>query len=56
MRATIDLQMKVLTAGVKLPLLVGVCGGIYVGLAWFMGMREVEDVPVVGRMLRRREP
>ncbi len=48
-----DVRTKLLKAGVELPLLVGVCGGSYVGLAWLMGMREVEDVPVVGRWLRR---
>jgi hypothetical protein len=49
------MREKVLTAVVKLPALVAVCGGVYVGLTRFLGMAEVFDLPVVGRILRRRE-
>jgi putative peptidoglycan lipid II flippase len=45
---------KVLASCVKVPALVAVCGGIYLGLTKLMGMPEVGDVPFVGRFLRRR--
>jgi putative peptidoglycan lipid II flippase len=47
-----DVRTKLLTAGVQLPLLVIVCGGIYIGLTRFLRMPEVADLPVVGRYLR----
>jgi putative peptidoglycan lipid II flippase len=46
------LHAKLLTALVKLPLLVGVCGGVYVGLARFLDLGEVADLPVIGRWFR----
>lgn len=46
---------KVLTSCVKLPALVAVCAGIYLGLTKLMGMPEVADVPFVGRFLRPRK-
>jgi putative peptidoglycan lipid II flippase len=49
-----DVRAKILTAVVKLPLLVGVCGAVYIGLTRWLGMAEVGDLPVVGRILRRR--
>jgi putative peptidoglycan lipid II flippase len=48
------LHAKLLTALVKLPLLVAVCGGVYLGLAGFLKMPEVFELPVIGRFLRRR--
>jgi putative peptidoglycan lipid II flippase len=45
---------RLLTACVKLPLLVGACGAVYVGLARFLGMPEVYELPLIGRLLRRR--
>jgi putative peptidoglycan lipid II flippase len=49
-----EVREKILTALVKLPLLVGVCGAVYVGLTRWLGMPEVGDLPVVGRFLRAR--
>jgi len=51
----IGVREKLLTAGVKLPLLVGVCGGVYVGLAAFLRMPEVRDIPIVGRLFPRTD-
>jgi putative peptidoglycan lipid II flippase len=53
MNAAALLHAKLLTALVKLPLLVAACGGVYVGLASFLKMPEVYEMPVVGRILRR---
>ncbi|MGN6370595.1 MAG: murein biosynthesis integral membrane protein MurJ [Phycisphaerae bacterium] len=50
----VGMREKVLTALVKLPLVVGASAGVYLGIAWFFGMQEVGDLPVVGRWLRRR--
>ena len=44
---------KVLTALVKLPLLVGACGAVYVTITAWLGMAEVGDIPVVGRVVRK---
>ncbi len=49
------LTAKWLTSLVKLPLLVAVCGMIYLGLTRLMQMPEVGDVPFVGRYLRARK-
>ena len=43
---------KLLTALVKLPVLVGVCAGVYIALARFLDLGEVADLPVVGRWFR----
>ena len=45
----LSVREKLLTACVKLPLLVGACAGIYVGLTAFLNMPEVGDLPVIGR-------
>lgn len=50
--AEVGTRGRVLTACVKLPALVGVCGAVYLGLTKWLGMAEVGDVPVVGRLLR----
>ena len=47
-------RAKLLTALVKLPLLVAACGAIYVGIMTFLRMPEVADLPLVGRFLRHR--
>ena len=43
---------KLLTALVKLPVLVGVCAGVYIALARFLDLGEVADLPIVGRWFR----
>jgi len=44
---------KLLTALVKLPVLVGVCAGVYIALARFLNLGEVADLPLIGRWFRR---
>ncbi|HVS71580.1 MAG TPA: murein biosynthesis integral membrane protein MurJ [Phycisphaerae bacterium] len=51
----VGVMPRLLTAGVKLPALIVVSAGIYLGLAKLMGMPEVGDVPFVGRFLRARK-
>ena len=48
--AAIRVKAKLLTALVKLPLLVAVCGAIYVGLMRFLRMPEVRDLPFISRL------
>jgi putative peptidoglycan lipid II flippase len=43
---------KLLTALVKLPVLVGVCAGVYIALAWFLKLGELGDLPFVGRFFK----
>lgn len=43
----------VLTALVQLPVMVGVAGVVYTGMALMLGMGEVRDMPVVGKVVRR---
>jgi putative peptidoglycan lipid II flippase len=47
------MQGRVLTAVVKLPVVVLVSAGVYFGVVVFFGMKEAREVPVVGRVLRR---
>jgi putative peptidoglycan lipid II flippase len=44
---------RVLTALVKLPLVVGASALVYFAVAGFLGMSELRDVPVLGRVFRR---
>jgi putative peptidoglycan lipid II flippase len=44
------IRAKILTAGVKLPLLVVLCGGVYVAIMSFLKMPEVADLPFMGRL------
>jgi putative peptidoglycan lipid II flippase len=48
-----DLYSRMMTAVVKLPLVVGASAGVYFGVAWFLGMGELKDLPVAGRFFRR---
>ena len=43
---------KLLTAFVKLPLLVSACAAIYITLTRFLNLGEVADLPIVGRFFR----
>ena len=45
---------KLLTALVKLPLLVTACGGIYFFMIRFLGLGELNDIPFVGRFFRKK--
>jgi putative peptidoglycan lipid II flippase len=47
------LQAHLLTALVKLPLVVGGAAAVYFGLSWFLGMPELGDVPFVGRFVKK---
>jgi len=50
-------HVRLLTALVKLPLLVCCCATIYIGLMRFLGAPEVAELPLVGRFMRpRRRP
>jgi len=46
------LHAKLLTALVKLPLLVTACAGVYMGLARYLGIGDLADMPIVGRFFR----
>jgi putative peptidoglycan lipid II flippase len=48
-----DLTGRVLTAVVKLPLVVGASALVYFAVAGFLGMPELRDVPVLGKFVRR---
>ncbi len=48
------LHARLLTALVKLPLLVVACAGIYFSTARFLGLGDMHDVPFIGRFFRRR--
>ena len=48
-----DLYARVMTALVKLPLVVGASAAVYFAIAWFLGMGELKDLPVAGRFFRR---
>ena len=50
-----EVREKLLTALVKLPLIVGASAAVYLGLAAAMGMPEVQEVPLVGRFFRKRD-
>ena len=43
---------KLLTALVKLPLLVSVCAAIYIALARFLHLGDISELPIVGRFFR----
>jgi putative peptidoglycan lipid II flippase len=45
---------KWMTSLVKLPLLVGACGVVYLMLARWLGVGDLGSVPFVGRFFRRR--
>ncbi len=47
-------KARLLSALVKLPLIVACCGAIYLALMRFLGAPEVEEMPFVGRFLRKR--
>jgi putative peptidoglycan lipid II flippase len=46
------LRAKLLTALVKLPVLVMVCAGVYMGLARYLGIGDLAEMPIVGRFFR----
>jgi putative peptidoglycan lipid II flippase len=47
-------RVRMLTALVKLPLVIATSAGAYFAITYFLGMPELKDVPVVGKLLRRR--
>ena len=50
-------KVRLLTALVKLPILVASCGVIYIGLMRFLGAPEVTELPFIGRFIRyKRRP
>ena len=49
----IGMRAKILTALVKLPLIVGASAGVYLWITWFFGMPELADLPLVGRYMRK---
>jgi len=53
---TLSTEERWLAACIKMPSLLIVCGAIYLGLAHWMRMPEVHDVPFVGRRIFRKRP
>jgi putative peptidoglycan lipid II flippase len=49
------MRLRMLTALVKLPLIVAASAGSYFALTWFLKMPELADVPVVGRFVRQHK-
>ncbi|HUO08841.1 MAG TPA: murein biosynthesis integral membrane protein MurJ [Phycisphaerae bacterium] len=49
----VGMRAKILTALVKLPLIVAASAGVYLGITWFFGMPELADLPLLGRYLKR---
>jgi putative peptidoglycan lipid II flippase len=49
-------RAKLLTALVKLPLLVTACAAVYISLARILNMPEIADLPLLGRLFRSRSP
>ena len=47
-----SLRFRVLTALVKLPLVVGASAAVYFAIARFFSMAELQDVPLLGRFFR----
>jgi len=52
----LDQRGRILTALVKLPMIVAGSAVVYFAVTMFFGMGEVREVPVVGRVLRRFVP
>lgn len=51
---SLAIREKLLTALVKLPLLLCASGAVYLGFARALGMPEVSEVPLVGRFFRAK--
>ncbi len=51
--AAVGMRAKILTALVKLPLIVGASAAVYLAITWFFGMPELADLPLLGRYLRK---
>jgi putative peptidoglycan lipid II flippase len=51
-----EMRSRILTALLKLPLIVTACGITYMTLAWFLHMPELADLPLLGRFLKRPAP
>jgi putative peptidoglycan lipid II flippase len=55
--AAAALHSRILTALIKLPLIVAASAATYLTLAWFLKMPELADLPLLGRLLKpKREP
>ena len=51
--AAAGMRAKILTALVKLPLIVSASAAVYFAITWFFGMPELADLPLLGRYLRK---
>jgi putative peptidoglycan lipid II flippase len=47
-------QQRLLTALIKLPLIVTISAAVYFAITWFLATPELADLPLIGRLLKKR--